>query len=144
MLRRHQHVDRVVEDDDGGDVGRQQPVDGHDGGLARLGDAGALHGARAVDDERHVDGRAVLRRLGLAALQRDAQVVLVALAALHDWLRQPRLEPDRLARLGGGRRQRAWRREATCKPQWRARAWLSLHGWVFSRLASGRELAKVG
>ena len=105
-LRRHQHVDRMIEDDDGGDVGRQQPVDGHDRRLARLGDAGALHGARAVDDEGHVDGRARLRGLGLAALQRDAQVVLVPLAALHDWLRQPRLELDRLIRPGGRQRQR--------------------------------------
>ncbi len=101
VLRRHQHVDTVVEDHHRGDVGRQQAVDRHDGGLARLRDGVTLHGARAVDDERHIYGRAVLRRLRLAALQGDAQVVLVALATLHDGLRQPRLEPDRLAGLRG-------------------------------------------
>ena len=111
ILCRHQHVDPVVEDHDRGDIGGKQPVDRHDGGLARLRDGVALHGARSVDDERHVDGRAVLRRLRLATLQGDAQVVLVALATLHHGLRQPRLESDRLTGLGGKRKERVANKE---------------------------------
>ncbi len=69
------------------------------GGLAGLRDRHALHGARAVDDERHVDGSARLRRLPLAALQGDLEVVLVRLAVFHDGMGEPRLEGDRLAGL---------------------------------------------
>jgi hypothetical protein len=43
-LRRHQHIDLVVENDDGGDVIAVEPLDRRDGSLACLRNAEALHG----------------------------------------------------------------------------------------------------
>ena len=110
-LRRDQDVDLVVEDDDRGDVVLIEPVDRHDGGLARLCDTGATHRAGSIDHERHVDGRAVVAALGLAAVERDAQVVLLGLAGFHHRLRKPRFKRDWLVGSGCTKRKQSGRKQ---------------------------------
>jgi hypothetical protein len=85
-----------------------ETADRHDGGCFRLREALAGHRARSVDDERHIDGRARLIGLRRAALQGDAQIILLCFAALHDGQGEPRIEADLLAsfRISRGRGQK--------------------------------------
>ncbi len=91
-LRGNEDVGAMVEHHHGSDVVRPQPADREAGGFAGLGDARAAHGTGAIDDEGDVDRRTVSRRLGLAALDRNLQVVLVRDALLHDRLGETRIE----------------------------------------------------
>ena len=107
VLRRHQHVDAVVEDHDRGDVGGSSRL------IAMMAASRAWAMASPCMEPERSMTKATLTGVRfcagsrLAALQGDAQVVLVGLAALHDGLRQPRLEPDRLAGLCGRCNERA-------------------------------------
>ncbi len=94
-LRRHQHIDQVVENDDRRNVVAVEPLERRNGSLARLRHADSLHGTRPIDDEGDVDGRAV-GLLALAAVERNAKIVSLRFSAFHYGLGKPGLQHHRL------------------------------------------------
>ena len=100
---RAQHVDVVIEGDDGDGVVGGKPLQRHARALLGRGDARALHGAGAVDDDGRVDACAPLALRSGEALQAQAQIDAAGVRGRQHRAAELRVDLD-LRRVGRDRR----------------------------------------